>query len=117
VAKCHFTEQIHPQFQIKADNSKEYLAWMAAPIKIVGGLETLNRLHVYHKVWKILTPVHQLCIGSENHCIHIKCSSSDQQCAQKRMRQRSDLQMVQQITGADKQTIFELFTLMWMKTG
>jgi hypothetical protein len=90
---------------------------MAAPIKILGGLETLNRIHVYRKVWKILTSVHRLCIGSENHCIHIKCSSLDQHCARKRMHQRSDMQMIQHVAGADMQTVFEFFTLMWMKTG
>jgi hypothetical protein len=56
VAKCHITQEINPQFQIKAYNSKEYLSWVATAIEAWEVLEAQNTIHVYCEVRRIPIP-------------------------------------------------------------
>jgi hypothetical protein len=71
VAKCHFAS-------IKVDssslnlNSHEYLAQMIAPSIAWALSKIFNRTHIYHKIMRIVVPLHQLFINSHNHGVHLK---------------------------------------------
>jgi hypothetical protein len=55
---------------------------MAAQITTQALLETLNKINAYRKVMRTLTLLHQPFAGSDDHGIHLKCSSLALHCAQ-----------------------------------
>jgi hypothetical protein len=48
---------------------------MEAPLLAQALLETLNKMHVYCKIMRILMGLQQLFTGSDSHDVCLKCSS------------------------------------------
>jgi hypothetical protein len=56
---------------------------MAASFKAWVLFGSLNKIHVYCKILRIIIPLHQLFTSSANHGVHLKCNSSAEHYAQR----------------------------------